>query len=95
MRPTIGAALCKEVIANFIKASYKKYGFYNELEQLAKQYTKIKQNSEKIKSESEAMMEALIKLKAGLSKKMRPFDYRTRTKIAEEIAASERKQKNE
>ncbi len=51
MRPTVGAALCKEVIADFIKASYKKYGFYNELEQLAKQYTGIKQNSKKIKSE--------------------------------------------
>ncbi|MBI1956852.1 MAG: hypothetical protein HYS44_00105 [Candidatus Niyogibacteria bacterium] len=32
MRPTIGAALCKEVIADFIRESSREYGFYARLE---------------------------------------------------------------
>ena len=33
MRPTIGAALCKEVISAFLEASHREYAFYNQLEQ--------------------------------------------------------------
>lgn len=32
MCPTIGAALCKEVISDFIRASSHEYGFYTQLE---------------------------------------------------------------
>ena len=32
MRPTIGAALCKEVVADFIRASSREYGLYTKLE---------------------------------------------------------------
>ena len=42
MRPTIGAALCKEVVSDFIRASSREYGFYTRLENLirgAKQST--------------------------------------------------------
>jgi hypothetical protein len=40
MKPTIGAALCKEVIEDFIQASFKEYGFYNALERTALQYSR-------------------------------------------------------
>ena len=94
MQPTIGAALCKEVIADFINASHKEYGFYGNLEQLAKQYVNAATSGEKIKTETGKMAEALEKLKAELSKKFRPFSHAVRTQIMEEASAAERKRKN-
>ena len=49
MRPSLGAALCKEVIRDFIKASCQEYGFYRNLEQIALKYGK----GEKTKTEDE------------------------------------------
>ncbi|MBI2039153.1 MAG: hypothetical protein HYT22_02670 [Candidatus Niyogibacteria bacterium] len=40
MRPTIGAALCKEVIADFIRASGRTYGFYLQLENSIRQLSR-------------------------------------------------------
>ena len=90
MQPTIGAALCKEVITDFIKASYKKYGFYNELEQLAKQYAGTGKTNEEIKTEAGEMAKALAKLKNELSEKLKPFSYQSRSRLAEEVAKLER-----
>ena len=64
MNPSLGAALCKEVIRDFIKASYREYGFYRNLEQIALKYGK----GEKTKAEDEAkemsqMVNALNELK--------------------------------
>ncbi|MFH0803764.1 MAG: hypothetical protein V1877_01445 [Candidatus Tagabacteria bacterium] len=92
MQPTIGAALSKGIISDFIKASRKEYGFYNKLDQLARQYANIKKGDEEIKTEAGEMVKALEKLKAELIKKVRPFSHRERAKIAEEVAAEERKQ---
>ena len=39
MRPAIGAALCKEVISDFLEASRREYGFYNQLEQQMRRLT--------------------------------------------------------
>jgi hypothetical protein len=91
MRPTIGAALSKGIIGDFIDANRREYGFYNKLEQLAKLYAGDKKTGEEIKTETMEMIEALEKLKAELAKKVRPFNYQTRAKIAEETAAMERK----
>jgi hypothetical protein len=68
MSPSLGAALCKEVIRDFIKASSREYGFYGNLEKIAMQY-----NGSRIpKTENEAnamsaMVEAFRKLKESLS----------------------------
>jgi len=40
MQPSLGAALCREVIAAYIKASHSEYGFYNNMDRLARQYAK-------------------------------------------------------
>ena len=63
MQPTIGAALCKEVINDFIQASFKQYGFYNTLERTALQYSK--RDPQQVQGEARAMVEALEKLKAS------------------------------
>lgn len=68
MSPSFGAALCKEVIRDFIKASSREYGFYGNLERIALQYG----NGRKMKTENEAnamsaMVEALKKLKESFS----------------------------
>jgi hypothetical protein len=91
MQPTIGAALSKGIIDDFIKASRKEYGFYNKLDQLARQYANIKKTDEEIKTEADEMVKSLEKLKAELTKKVRPFSHRERAKIAEEVAVLERK----
>lgn len=91
MQPTIGAALSKGIITDFIKASRKEYGFYNKLDQLARRYANIKKGNEEMKTEAGEMVKALEKLKAELTKKIRPFSHRERAKIAEEVAVLERK----
>lgn len=68
MSPSFGAALCKEVVRDFIKASSREYGFYGNLERIALQYG----NGRKMKTENEAnamsaMVEALKKLKESFS----------------------------
>ncbi len=83
MQPTIGAALCKEIIRDFINASHKEYGFYNKLEQSANQYINNKRNSKKIKRETDEMLKALEKLKADLSEKVKPFTHQERAQITE------------
>ncbi len=83
MQPTIGAALCKEIIRDFINASHKEYGFYNKLEQLANQYIDNKWSSKEIKHETNEMLATLQKLKADLSKKVKPFSPQERTQITE------------
>ncbi len=83
MQPTIGAALCKEIIRDFINASHKEYGFYNKLEQLANQYIDNKRSSKEIKRETDEMLAKLEKLKADLSKKVKPFSPQERTQITE------------
>ena len=65
MKPTIGAALCKEVIEDFIQASFKEYGFYNTLERTALQYSR--REPEEVRGETAAMVEALKKLKDSFS----------------------------
>jgi hypothetical protein len=91
MRPTIGAALSKGIISDFINASQREYGFYNKLEKLAKQYTDTEKTSKEIKAETGEMTKALTKLKSELSEKLKPFSYQTQAKIAEETAKEERK----
>lgn len=91
MQPTVGAALSKGIISDFIKASQREYGFYNKLEQMAKLYAGDKKTGEEIKTETGRMVEALEKVKAELSKKIKPFSYQTYAKIAEETAKEERK----
>lgn len=63
MQPTIGAALCKEVINDFIQASFKEYGFYGSLERTALRYSK--RDPLQVQGEARAMVEALEKLKAS------------------------------
>jgi hypothetical protein len=93
MRPTIGAALSKGIISDFIGASRREYGFYNKLEQLAKLYAGDKKTGEEIKTETGEMVKALEKLKAELAEKTRPFNYQTRAEIAEETAKAERSER--
>ena len=94
MQPTIGAALSKGIINDFIRNSYKEYGFYNKLEQLAREYIKTNESETKIKKETDEMAKKLRKLKRGLVKKVKPFNYPTRAKISEETAKIERKNKH-
>jgi hypothetical protein len=91
MQPTIGAALSRGIIDDFIKASRKEYGFYNKLDQLARQYADVRKSEGEMKTEADEMVKALEKLKAELAGKIRPFSYGERAKIAEEVAAEERK----
>ena len=93
MQPTIGAALSKGIIEDFIKASRKEYGFYNKLDRLARQYANIKKTNEEMKTEAGEMVKALEKLKDELAKKIRPFSHRERAKIAEEVATEERSER--
>jgi len=65
MKPTIGAALCKEVIEDFIQTSFKEYGFYNTLERTALQYSR--REPEEVRGEAQAMVEALKKLKESFA----------------------------
>jgi hypothetical protein len=68
MKPSFGAALCKEVIGDFIKASCREYGFYGNLEKIAMQYndSRISKNENEANAMG-AMVEALKKLKESLS----------------------------
>jgi hypothetical protein len=65
MRPTIGSALCKEVIDDFIKASFKEYGFYSNLERTALQYSR--REPAEVRGETAAMADALRKLKESFA----------------------------
>lgn len=89
MQPTIGAALCKEVISDFITTSHREYGFYSRLDQLWRQYNPDTRQFVK-KEDADAMVEALAKLKAQLLSKLNPFGHGEQSKIAEEVAAEER-----
>jgi len=60
MQPTIGAALSREVIGDFIRASHREYGFYGNLERTAMRYC----NARRLRIYNmSAMVEALKKLK--------------------------------
>ncbi len=83
MQPTIGAALCKEIISDFINASHKKYGFYNNLEQLANRHIDSKHSNKEIKREADEMVMTLQRLKADFSEKVRLFTHQERTQITE------------
>ena len=64
MTPSFGAALCKEVIRDFIRASSRDYGFYGNLEKIALQYNKNKKpKAENEENAMSAMVEALKKLR--------------------------------
>ena len=63
MQPTIGAALSREVISDFIKASHREYGFYGNLERTAMRYCNSRRPN--IYNAS-AMVDALKKLKESL-----------------------------
>ncbi len=52
MQPTIGAALSRGIIADFINAGYREYGFYGKLDKLARLYIGTGQSSEKIKNKA-------------------------------------------
>ena len=60
MRPTIGAALCKEVISDFIETSERRYGFYAELESLVR---RLDGGPAKTLGADSTMTDALKKLK--------------------------------
>lgn len=60
MRPTIGAALCKEVISDFIETSERRYGFYAELESLVR---RLDGGSAETRGADSTMTDALKKLK--------------------------------
>jgi hypothetical protein len=79
MQPAIGAALCKEVIADFIDTSHKQYGFYGGLEQLARRYTP--RPEAEIKTEASSMAEALKKLKESFGL---PFSQQEQARMREE-----------
>ncbi len=68
MNPSLGAALCKEVIRDFIKASYREYGFYKNLERVAMQHSSTKNtNTTNEVEEEKKMIEALERLKKSFS----------------------------
>lgn len=92
MGASFGAALCKEVIGDFIKASFREYGFYGSLERTALHYSTGPGQVPKKKTEDEAgamtaMVDALRKLKESFGM---PFSNEVRTQIAEETAMTER-----
>jgi hypothetical protein len=57
MKPTIGAALCKEVIADFLKQASKEYGFYSKIDGYFQRYLKREIKTEEGKNQ--AMVDAL------------------------------------
>jgi hypothetical protein len=63
MKASFGAALCKEVLGDFIKASRSEYGFYGKLEQEALHYDAGKKKTENEADAASAMLDALRKLK--------------------------------
>lgn len=65
MTPSIGAALCKEVIEDFIQTSFREYGFYNNLERIALRHSR--REPEQVHGETMAMAEALKKLKESFA----------------------------
>lgn len=67
MNPSLGAALCREVIRDFIKASSRQYGFYGNLERTAMKYSGVKNTKTGNENEKmSAMVEALKKLKKAM-----------------------------
>jgi len=67
MNPSLGAALCREVIRDFIKAGSRQYGFYGNLERTALKYNGHKNSNTGNESEKmSAMVEALKKLKKAM-----------------------------
>lgn len=67
MNPCLGAALCREVIRDFIKAGSRQYGFYGNLERIALRYSGRKNYNTGNESEKmSAMVEALKKLKKAM-----------------------------
>lgn len=67
MKAGIGAALCKEAIGDFIKASYREYGFYGRLERIALKYGNARGPTNQNEADStSAMVEALKRLKESL-----------------------------
>lgn len=90
MQPTVGAALSKGIISDFINAGNREYGFYNNLEQLARRYAPLR-SDEEIKSETGEMMIAMEKFKKELSQKFKPFGFKAHAELAEEASAEERK----
>ncbi|HRZ95215.1 MAG TPA: hypothetical protein P5262_01465 [Candidatus Moranbacteria bacterium] len=67
MSPSLGAALCREVIRDFIKAGSRQYGFYGNLERTALRYNGRKNSNTGNESEKmNAMVEALKKLKKAM-----------------------------
>ena len=67
MNPSLGAALCREVIRDFIKAASRQYGFYGNLERIALEYNGRKNSNTGNESEKmSAMVEALKKLKKAM-----------------------------
>ncbi|MBI4160047.1 replication protein [Candidatus Wolfebacteria bacterium] len=71
MRPAIGAALCKEVIADFIDTSHREYGFYARLDDLWRRYSRSRDRPQNATTESNAkqMVEQLSELKKRLASK--------------------------
>lgn len=67
MSPSLGAALCREVIRDFIRASSRQYGFYGNLERIAFKYNDRKNSNTGNESEKmSVMVEALKKLKKAM-----------------------------
>lgn len=86
MNETIGAALCTEVIADFIETSHKEYGFYRRLEKTA--LILMKKTEQEIKIEASEMVERLAKFKTEAFKNI--LTPAERTAIQMENAAAER-----
>lgn len=85
MRPTIGAALCKEIIQSFIEASHREQGFYLKLEGLWDRYVGRKPPQD---TKLATMQTKLEELKRSYFTS--PFDPKERTAIQEEVARNER-----
>jgi len=68
MKASISAALCKEVIGDFIKASYQEYGFYGSLERIALKYGNARGPKNQRETDSMgAMVEALKRLQESFN----------------------------
>lgn len=85
MRPTIGAALCKEVIADFLKQESREYGFYGKIDGYFQRY--LKKETKTAESEGKAIVGALKKLYSSFGIGIPPSE---RARMAEETAAQER-----
>lgn len=91
MRPVIGAALCKEVIADFIDTSHREYGFYAKLDGLWRQHARRRDESQTATTDTKEMVEKLIALKTQLASKLTiPLNHSERTAMQEGIAREER-----